>query len=151
MSYLLDNIAQTLVFLGILALIIEVAVLGFATFVLFFVGLSLIFSGGLMYAGFIDASWLSALWVTALSTFVLAISLWKPLKRMQSHVDSGEVNNDFAEIEFILEQDLPSDDPLFHAYSGIQWQVKATTAITKGTTVKVVKKEVGVLWVEAVQ
>ncbi|KAF7764391.1 hypothetical protein PCIT_b0382 [Pseudoalteromonas citrea] len=150
MGYIVDNIAQTLVIVGLLALIIEVVILGFATFVLLFLGLSLVFSGGMMYAGLIEASWLNALWINAVLTFTLALLLWKPLKRMQNNVESKEINSDFADIEFTLTDHLSEDNTVQHAYSGIQWQLKSLNPIEKGTAVKVVKKEVGVLWVEAI-
>ncbi|MBE0370948.1 NfeD family protein [Pseudoalteromonas sp. MMG013] len=148
MSYFIENTAQALVILGILALIIEVAVLGFATFVLLFLGLSLVFSGGMMYAGLLEPNWLNALWVNAILTFGFALLLWKPLKRMQENVDSKQVNSDFADIEFTLEHELNHEANVQHAYSGIQWQLKSENPISKGTAVRVTKKEVGVLWVE---
>ena len=40
MNLILDNVPQSLMILGILALIIEIAVLGFSTFVLLFLGIS---------------------------------------------------------------------------------------------------------------
>ena len=63
--------------------------------------------------------------------------------------DSG-INNDFADILFVLDDDLNSDNVVTHQYSGIEWKIKSNTPLEKGTQVKVVKKEVGVLWVEAV-
>ena len=148
MAFLTDNIAQTLLILGVIALIIEVAILGFATFVLFFVGLSLVFSGGLIYAGLLEANWLTALWVNALLTAALAALLWKPLKRLQDSRESTEVHSDFAELTFTLEQDVDTQGGYKYAYSGIEWQVKSQHPLVKGTSVKVVKKEVGVFWVE---
>jgi membrane protein implicated in regulation of membrane protease activity len=147
-DFIVDNIAQTLIVVGIIALIIEVVILGFATFVLFFLGLSLILSGGLMYAGLIEQNWLNALWINAVLTFLLSLSLWKPLKRMQENVEPHDVKNDFAEIEFILSDDVHNNSNVQYAYSGIHWQLKSNTPIAKGTMVKVVKKEVGVLWIE---
>ncbi|KJZ02633.1 MULTISPECIES: NfeD family protein [Pseudoalteromonas] len=148
MAFLLEHLAQTLVVLGIACLIVEVAVLGFATFVLFFLGLSLVISGGLMYAGMLDQTWLTALWFNALVTTLLAVFLWKPLRRMQDVTDNKEVTSDFAELTFTLEKDLNADSRIFHTYSGIAWQLKSKQPITAGTEVKVVKKEVGAFWVE---
>ncbi|MBR8841824.1 NfeD family protein [Pseudoalteromonas sp. JC3] len=148
MAFLLEHLAQNLVVLGIACLIVEVAVLGFATFVLFFLGLSLVISGGLMYAGMLDQTWLTALWFNALVTTLLAVFLWKPLRRMQDVTDNKEVTSDFAELSFTLEKDLNPDSRIFHTYSGIAWQLKSKQPITAGTPVKVVKKEVGAFWVE---
>jgi len=148
MTFLTDNIPQALLIIGIFILIIEVAVLGFATFVLFFVGLSLVFSGSLMYAGLIEADWLTALWINAIITASLAALLWKPLKRLQESRETTEVNSDFAELTFTLEQNIDDQQGYSYSYSGIEWQVKSHQPLNKGTSVKVVKKEVGVFWVE---
>lgn len=148
MEFLSNNIPQALMVFGVIALIIEVAILGFATFVLFFVGLSLVFSSGLMYAGLLGADWLTALWVNAVITTALAGLLWKPLKRLQNTTESTEVHSDFAELTFTLEQDVDEHNGYKFAYSGIEWQVKSRTPVKKGVEVKVVKKEVGVFWVE---
>ncbi|CAM4204802.1 NfeD family protein [Pseudoalteromonas byunsanensis] len=150
MAFVLDNLAQSLIIVGILALVIEVAVLGFATFVLLFLGLSLIFSGTMMYAGLLSEDWLSALWVNAVLTFVLALILWKPLLRLQQSSSEKALGSDFADIDFVLEADLNAEHKQYHSYSGIQWQLKSEQPISKGTRVKVVKKEVGVMWVKAI-
>ncbi|MBD1583034.1 NfeD family protein [Pseudoalteromonas sp. S16_S37] len=149
MELLLNNLPQSLIIIGIIALIIEVAVLGFATFVLLFLGISLIFSGTMMYAGLLANDWMTALWVNAVLTFVLALILWKPLKRLQQPSTDEEISNDFADIDFVLEEDLHDSSQVFHSYSGIQWQLKSEQPLSKGTRVKVVKKTVGVMWVKA--
>ncbi|CAH9052489.1 hypothetical protein PSECIP111854_00980 [Pseudoalteromonas sp. CIP111854] len=148
MDLILNNLPQTLIIVGIFALIIEVAVLGFATFFLLFLGLSLVLSGTMMYAGLLANDWMTALWVNAILTFVLALVLWKPLKRLQQSSNDEEISNDFADIDFILSDDLNDNNQVFHAYSGIQWQLKSDQPLSKGTRVKVVKKEVGVMWVK---
>ncbi|CAH9050185.1 hypothetical protein PSECIP111951_00139 [Pseudoalteromonas holothuriae] len=148
MDLILNNLPQTLIIVGIFALIIEVAVLGFATFFLLFLGLSLVLSGTMMYAGLLANDWMTALWVNAILTFVLALVLWKPLKRLQQSSNDEEISNDFADIDFILSDDLNDNSQVFYAYSGIQWQLKSDQPLSKGTRVKVVKKEVGVMWVK---
>ena len=75
--------------------------------------------------------------------------LWKPLKRLQNSQDNKQINSDFAELSFTLEQDLPSVQPLYYQYSGIQWQLKSEKPLKKGDKVNVVKKDVGVMWVES--
>ncbi|WP_440056829.1 NfeD family protein (plasmid) [Pseudoalteromonas sp. T1lg65] len=150
MEYILNHMSESLVIIGLLCLIVEIAVLGFATFVLFFLGISLVISGGLMFTGLLDDSWQTALWFNALVTSLLAIFLWKPLKRMQSITDDKQVHTDFAEITFTLEKELTSDSRTFYNYSGVAWQLKSNTTIPAGTRVKVFKKEVGLFWVEPV-
>ena len=145
----LENIAEILMILGIAALIIEVAVLGFSTFVLFFLGISLLLTGIAMNFGLLEATLMTALWSNTLLTGVLAVSLWKPLSRMQNKVGSKEVDNDFAADTFVLESDVDMQGKTTRAYSGVQWKLKSQQPIPSGTVVKVVKTEVGVMWVEA--
>ena len=145
-----SNISQTLLVLGLLALIIEVLILGCSTLVLLFFGIAMLLTSGLIYIGIIDANWISTLSTLAIITLLLTIALWKPFKKLQNKPAKTDVNTDFAVITFKLEKDLlPSERYTFN-YSGIQWLIKSETTIAKGVTVKVVKKEVGVLWVESV-
>ena len=145
-----SNISQTLLVLGLLALIIEVLILGCSTLVLLFFGIAMLLTSGLIYIGIIDANWISTLSTLAIITLLLTIALWKPFKKLQNKPAKTDVNTDFAVITFKLEKDLlPSERYTFN-YSGIQWLIKSETTIAKGVTVKVVKKEVGVLWVEPV-
>ncbi|MEC6813645.1 NfeD family protein [Photobacterium toruni] len=143
-----SNISQTLMVLGLLALIIEVLILGCSTLVLLFFGIAMLLTSGLIYIGIIEANWISTLSTLAIITLLLTIALWKPLKKLQNKPTKTDVNTDFAVITFKLEKDLlPSERYTFN-YSGIQWLIKSTATIEKGVKVKVIKKEVGVLWVE---
>ncbi|MCD9555640.1 NfeD family protein [Photobacterium carnosum] len=145
-----SNIPQTLVILGLLTLIIEVLILGCSTFVLLFFGIAMLITSGLIYMGMLEANWITTILTLAIITLVLAIVLWKPLKKLQNKPSKTDINSDFAVITFELEKDLlPSERYTFN-YSGIQWLLKSNTVIEKGVTVKVVKKEVGVLWVEPI-
>ena len=145
-----SNISQTLLVLGLLALIIEVLILGCSTLVLLFFGIAMLLTSGLIYIGIIDANWISTLSTLAIITLLLTIALWKPFKKLQNKPAKTDLNTDFAVITFKLEKALlPSERYTFN-YSGIQWLIKSETTIAKGVTVKVVKKEVGVLWVESV-
>jgi|TARA_B110000238_G_C16102263_1_gene428709 membrane protein implicated in regulation of membrane protease activity len=49
MDWAFNNLAESLFILGIFLLVIEVAVLGFSTFVLFFVGCGAVITAGLLY------------------------------------------------------------------------------------------------------
>jgi membrane protein implicated in regulation of membrane protease activity len=150
MSYITEHLAQTLMVLGILALIIEVAVLGLSTFVLLFLGLSLFLSGVLISLTLLPDTLTSALWSNVLLTSLFTVVLWKPLKRMQNKVDSSPVNSDFAQLQFELAQDVSAEGLTTHQYSGITWQLKSEQPILAGSMVKVFKKEVGVMWVSLI-
>lgn len=151
MSYLLSHLPQTLLVAGILALIVEVAILGFASLVLFFLGLSLVVSGLLMLVGLLPETPTSALWSNAALTCGFALALWRPLKRLQNEQQITPVNSDFARDAFVLEQDVDLSGNSSHRYSGIDWKLKSQQPLAAGTTVKVIRVDVGVLWVEALE
>jgi membrane-bound ClpP family serine protease len=69
---------------------------------------------------------------------------------LQESRESTDVHSDFAELTFTLEQDVDEHNGYKYAYSGIEWLVKSHHPLAKGTPVKVVKKEVGVFWVEQI-
>ncbi|EAT12979.1 NfeD family protein [Bermanella marisrubri] len=147
----LENIAQSLVISGLLILIIDAMALGFATFILTFFGVALMLTGLLMYIDIIPQTWNAALWSAAIITPIVGVILWKPLKRLQNQVSKEPVNSDFAEIEFELEEDVDSKGLTLYRYSGVDWKLKSQQPIAKGKLVRVVKKDVGAMWVEAVE
>lgn len=142
------DIAQTLAVLGLIALIIEVVILGFSTFFLLFFGIALLLTSALIYMNIIEATWLSSISTLSIITLLLTLMLWKPLKRLQNSKANTQIDSDFAMISFELEKDLTHSDPYHYQYSGITWLIKAEDTIEKGVKVKVIRKEVGVLWVE---
>ena len=150
MPFIVDNLPQTLMILGVLALIVEVAVLGMSTFILLFLGISLFATGLMMNFGLLNASLTTALWSNTLITAACAVLLWKPLKRLQNNVDNKDVKSDFAELDFVLSNDVDELGLTTHSYSGINWKLKSKQPLNAGTHVKVVKKEVGVMWVAAI-
>jgi hypothetical protein len=62
MDFIMQNLPQALMVLGIIALIIEVAVLGLSTIILLFFGLSLLITGFSMSIGILPDSLTTALW-----------------------------------------------------------------------------------------
>lgn len=150
MDYIAQNLSESLIIAGIALLIIEVAILGFATFVLFFMGCSMIITGVLMLIGVLDATYITAFWSNALVTAILAALLWKPLKKSQQNSDADKETPTTIDHQFVLEDDADAQGLTHHQYSGIQWKVKSQQPLTKGTLVKVVRAEVGALWVGAV-
>lgn len=150
MDFIAQNLSQSLIIAGIALLIIEVAILGFATFVLFFMGCSMVLTGVLMLAGVLDDTYITALWSNAIVTGALAALLWQPLKNSQLSSGKNRETPTTIDHQFVLEHDVDSQGLSQHKYSGIQWKVKSQQPLTKGTMVTVVKVDVGVLWVEAV-
>ena len=150
MSQILEHLPETLLIMGILALIIEVAILGFASFVLFF-GISLVISGLLMMIGLLPETLTTALWSNVLFTGLSAAALWKPLNQLQQDKQPQAVKSDFSDRQFVLEEDVDMRGLSQHSYSGIQWKLKSKEPIPAGTTVQVERADVGVLWVVPIE
>ena len=150
MDFIMQNLPQALMVLGIIALIIEVAVLGLSTIILLFFGLSLLITGFSMSIGILPDSLTTALWSNTVVTAILAIGLWTPLKKMQNRVDTKPVTNDFAELTFTLDNDVTDQGLTTYNYSGISWKLKSEQPVSAGTRVYVIKKDVGVMWVKPV-
>lgn len=151
MDWVLNYLPQILMSVGVIALIIEVVVLGFAIFIFFFIGLALFITGLSMYLGWLDASVNMAIWSSIILTLVFALILWRPFKKLQNKQATQDTSSDFAQETFVLtgEVNRTSNDVL-HAYSGINWKVRSEQPLQAGQVVKVVKTEVGILWVKAV-
>lgn len=149
---ILDYLPQILIASGIIALAVEITILGFATFILLFLGLGLLLTGLAMQVNFLSVDINHAMWSVSIVTFVSALLLWKPLRRMQSNQGSQKIESDFAKETFQLTEDVDkgSNDVLY-LYSGINWKLRSRKPLSKGQWVKVVETEVGVLWVEPVE
>lgn len=143
-------IPQLLIAAGIILLAIEVAILGFATFILFFVGISMVISGSLIWLGMLPDTLTSILLSNAIFSALLAIGLWKPLKNLQGQSEIKQVKSDFDGVRFYSEQAIDNKGLTTHKYSGIDWKLKSETPITAGCEVEVVKVEVGTFWVKPV-
>lgn len=143
MDWLNANLAYVLIFLGFALLAIEVAVLGFSVMILFFIGLGCLLTGILIFTGLIPATLVSALTGVAVLSFLSAVILWKPLKKMQDEVEKSEVKGDLIGYSFVLETDISTREHGVHKYSGIEWKVKSDDPIAAGTEVEVVRTDVG--------
>ena len=83
MNFFAENLAQSLLVVGLILLVIEVAVLGFSTFFLFFAGIGAVLTSVFLYVNMIPYTMLSALMSTGILTLIAALVLWRPLKSMQ--------------------------------------------------------------------
>jgi membrane protein implicated in regulation of membrane protease activity len=150
MDWAFNNLAESLLILGILLLAIEIVVLGFSTFVLFFVGCGAVITAGLLYVGIIPDTGLAAMFSTGLLTALSAVLLWKPLKNMQTDVDVTPAKGDLVGHSFVLAEDVaPELTPEYH-YSGIDWKLKASEYLVAGTQVEVIQADVGVFHIKAI-
>lgn len=144
MDWFSANLAETFLIIGLVLLGIEILVLGFSTFVLFFVGISAIFTAALIFSDSIPNTWLSALSALAVSTCVSALLLWKSLKKIQSKVDNTRAASDLVGYRFLLVDDVAPEKEPIHHYSGIAWKLRSREPIKAGTWVEVVQADVGV-------
>jgi len=150
MDYIINNLAQSLVILGLILLAIEVIVLGFSTFVLFFVGLASIFTGILIGIGALESDIFDAsLAVGVLSALIAAVS-WKPFKLLQNNVGNTQTTNDMIGNKFTLSDDLSPGHSVTCHYSGIDWQVSSDDTIMLGFEVEITHVSVGKLRVKQV-
>lgn len=149
MDLLTNNLAEGLVVIGLALLAIEIGVLGFSTFVLFFVGCGCVFSGFLMYLGFLPDTMLAALLSVSIFTAITAVFAWKPLRNMQNDVETKRADSDLVGHSFVLEQDVSPTEPPVYRYSGIEWTLVSETQIAKGTQVEVTQTDVGVFHIKA--
>ena len=140
-------LSQWLFILGIGLLVIEIAFLGFATFVLFFVGLAMLVTGALMALGVLPEGINIAVIAVSLLSIAAAIVLWKPLKNIQYPTEEENIEVGFVGHRFQLDADIAPDQPGSYAYSGIVWVVVSDRAIAEATSVKVVQADVGQLTV----
>ncbi|WP_432460522.1 MULTISPECIES: NfeD family protein [unclassified Agarivorans] len=145
-----NHIPQTMVALGLILLTIEVGLIGFATFILFFVGLSLVLTGSLIWLDILADSWNSILLSNAIASSVLAGLLWKPMRKLQNHSDDKTVSSDFDGHRFFCEQAIDRRGQSSYKHSGISWVLKSEQAIAADTEVEVIKVEVGTFWVKPV-
>jgi len=150
MDWFINNLAQSFFVAGLILLVIEVAVLGFSTFVLFFVGLSAMVTGALLFVGILPQDVLSAFLSTGVFTVIAAIILWRPLKRMQSNVSSKKTKSDFVGYQFVLQDTVSPTQLATHHYSGVTWSLISNETIEAGTRVEVTEAEVGALHIKAV-
>lgn len=143
MSWLADNLAETLFIIGLIILIIEVTVLSFSTIILFMIGAATIITSVTMYLGILSPNILDAVLMIGIVTAVLAITLWKPFKQLQNAKDDKAVSSDLVGFTFILAQDITPESDVKYKYSGIEWRLVSTQTIAAQTKVKVVAVNVG--------
>jgi membrane protein implicated in regulation of membrane protease activity len=149
MDWVSNNLAESLIIVGLALLVMEVVVLGFSTFVLFFVGLAAVITGGLMSTGVLPDSMLSALSSIGVLTALLAIFLWRPLKSMQNNVERKKVTSDLVGHSFILNDAVSMSSNPVYRYSGIDWQLSSENELSVGTLVEVTGVAVGKFNIQA--
>lgn len=148
MEFFNSSPGESLITLGIVLLIIEMAIMGFSTFLLTFLGLSAIVSGILVYIGVLPADMLSIVISNAVLASIFAILLWKPLKEFQNRKDTHTIDNDLIGLDFVLSDAVGPSQSATQRLSGVDWMVKSHSEISANQSVVVEKAEVGILWVK---
>ena len=149
MNWISNNLSEILIMAGLALLVIEVVVLGFSTFVLFFVGLAAMAVGGLITVGVVPNSMLSALSSLGVLTAFLAMLLWRPLKSIQGNVERKKVTSDLVGHTFILNETVSESKNPVYRYSGIDWNLSSQQELSAGTLVEVTGVTVGTFIVQA--
>jgi|TARA_B110000977_G_C11090994_1_gene496893 membrane protein implicated in regulation of membrane protease activity len=149
MNWISNNLSESLIMAGLALLVIEVVILGFSTFVLFFVGLAALIAGGLMAVGVVPNSMLSALSSVGVLTAILTVLLWRPLKYMQANVETKKVTSDLVGHSFILNEAVSMTKNPAYRYSGIDWNLSSEEELLAGTLVEVTTVAVGKFIVQA--
>ena len=142
------SIPQILLIVGILLLVAEIIFFGFATFVLFFVGIAMLIVGAAMTIGLLPTDLMTAIFSVSILAIVSAAVLWKYLKRLQSTKWNKKIEVGLVGYEFKLDVDISPDKSVKHFYSGIEWDVISEDKIKKNIPLRVIQVEVGKLTVK---
>ena len=125
LDYINHHHGEFWVAVGFLLLAIEVLVMGMASGVLLFAGLGALATGILIQVGVLPETWVAGVSSLGISSGVITILLWKPLRRIQGNRAPGkDTSSDLIGLEFVAEQDVTALTPGSQRYSGIQWRVE---------------------------
>lgn len=147
-EFFTQYLVESLIVLGLILLTVEILVLGFSTFILFFLGISLIITGVAAWLSILPATFTSIFIANAIITSVLAFTLWQPLKRIQNKTETKVIKNDFVGVTFYVEENIDQKGTYQYKYSGISWKIKSHEPINAGTEVEVTRADVGTFWVK---
>ena len=152
-EYINTHQAEFWIILGFVMLSIEVST-GMVTGILLFGSAGAIITGLFMLAGILPEAWDTGIASAAICAGIIAILLWKPLKKMQNaEVPEKDNSSDLIGYEFILEENISPLSPGTTRYSGINWQVEiykdaGVEEIAAGQRVRVCSVDVGKFYVQ---
>ena len=152
-DYIVSHQAEFWLVLGFVMLAIEV-VTGFTTGVFLFAGLGALTTGVLMSSGLLPETWIAGVSCTGISSGVITLLLWRPLKNLQGNRKTEKDNSsDLVGYEFVVNSDITVNQPGSTNYSGINWKVEidkdaGINTIKAGQRVSVSSVEVGVFKVK---
>jgi len=145
-----ENIYSFWFVIGFILLAVEALAFGFTAGFVLFIGLAALLTGGLVWFAIIPATWLASIAAFAVSTVVVSVALWKPLKSLQKDnvIAAKDNTSDIIGLKFRLDEDISVTKPGTTRYSGVEWKVEIDLdsdekKISAGTTVMVVSVDVG--------
>ncbi|QTH65144.1 NfeD family protein [Psychrosphaera ytuae] len=148
--WIFDDTAQILMAIGILMAVVDIVILGFATFFLTLIGLAVLTTGLLLNFGIFTDTWANILISIAVLSALYTALLWKPLSRLQQDSKPQTVKSDLIGHQFVLETDVTSVHPGMYLYSGVNWKIEADSDLTAGAKVEVIEVQVGTMKVAPV-
>ena len=143
------SLVQWLLLFGITLLVIEVAFLGFATFILFFIGSAMVIVAVLMSLDVLTNDPQTAVISVTLGTVVIASLSWRFLKNIQKSPQNQNIEVGFIGHQFRLQTDISPSAPGLYNYSGIAWKVVSDDRIAKNVLLEVTQADVGIFTVTA--
>lgn len=146
--WIFDDTAQILMAIGILMAVVDIVILGFATFFLTLIGLAVLTTGLLLNFGVMADSWTNILVSVAVLSALYTAVLWKPLSRLQQDKKPKTVTSDLIGLQFVLETDVTAENPGMYLYSGVNWKIESDSDLTAGAKVEVVEVQVGTMRVK---
>lgn len=148
-DYIANHQAEFWIFAGFALLALEVLT-GFTVGVFLFGGLGALTTGLLMTFAVLPETWTAGISCTGISSGVIAVLLWQPLKKLQGDDRQPEKDNssDLIGYEFVVDSDITVSNPGTTNYSGISWKVEIdkdadVDTIQAGQRVSVSSVEVG--------
>ena len=139
---------------GFVLLAIEIGFLGLASGIVLFSGIGALLTGVLIWLGWLPQTWLAGIASFGISSFLIAVILWKPLLRFQNQkVPAKDNSSDLIGYEFRLQQPITTTVHGKTQYSGIEWRVEidagsGLTSLDSGSKVVVTSVDAGVFRVK---
>lgn len=147
-DYIVNHQSEFWLLLGFALLAMEV-ITGLTIGVFLFAGLGALTTGLLMSFLGLPETWIAGVACTGISSGIIALLLWKPLKRLQGNRPIQKDNSsDFIGHEFIIDNDISMTKPGETNYSGLTWKVEidkdaGVNTIEAGQRVTVSSVDVG--------
>jgi membrane protein implicated in regulation of membrane protease activity len=121
MQYLLDNHDQAFYLLGGVSLVVELTLLGLSG-PLLFLGIAAFITGALSTLGIVSG-WEAEIFTLGISTIVLAVVLWQPLKKFQNSGGGPDTSSDMIGLTVPAATNIETSGGKIR-YSGIDWNAR---------------------------